>query len=178
MKGTRAAIRYAKAILDLAKDQNATESVNSDMSQVVATVSASKDLDVLLRSPIVKPEMKVSSLKEIFNGVTSITEGLINVLADNKRLDLLALIAEQYINLFDADNGKQKAIVTTAIPLNKELSDKVLVKVKELTGKEAVIENKIDESILGGFILRVGDLQYNASIANKLNNLRRTFSQN
>ena len=69
-------------------------------------------------------------------------------------------------------------MVTTAVPLTDDLNAKVLAKVKELTGKEAVIENKVDESILGGFILRVGDMQYNASIANKLNNLKRTFSQN
>jgi F-type H+-transporting ATPase subunit delta len=54
----------------------------------------------------------------------------------------------------------------------------VLAKVKELTGKTTEIENTVDESILGGFILRVGDLQYDASIANKLNNLKREFTLN
>ena len=178
MKGTRAAIRYAKAILDLAKDQKTAPAVNDDMKQIVATVAASKELQMLLDSPIVKVAQKTAALKEIFANTNPITEGLVNVLAENKRLNLLAVTANEYTNLFDADSGKQKAVVTTAIPLTEALNTQVLAKVKELTGKDAVIENKIDESILGGFILRVGDIQYNASIANKLNNLKRTFSQN
>ena len=74
--------------------------------------------------------------------------------------------------------GTQVATVTTAVPLTADLKTKVLAKVKELTGKEAEVENIIDESILGGFILRVGDIQYNASIANKLDKLKREFTLN
>ena len=62
--------------------------------------------------------------------------------------------------------------------MTADLKSKVLVKVKELTGKEAEVENIIDESILGGFILRVGDIQYNASILNKLDKLKREFTLN
>jgi len=74
--------------------------------------------------------------------------------------------------------GTQVATVTTAIPLTSDLKTKVLAKVKELTGKEAEVKNIIDETILGGFILRVGDIQYNASIANKLDKLKREFTLN
>ena len=74
--------------------------------------------------------------------------------------------------------GTQVATVTTAVPLTSDLKTKVLAKVKELTDKEAEVENIIDESILGGFILRVGDIQYNASIANKLDKLKREFTLN
>ena len=62
--------------------------------------------------------------------------------------------------------------------LTKELEAKVLTKVKELTGNDAEVQNTVDESILGGFILRVGDIQYNASIANKLDKLKREFTLN
>lgn len=178
MKGTRAAIRYAKAILSLAKDQNTASVVNDDMKLIVATTAENKELNLLLHSPIVKTEQKTAVLNEVFANANVLTQGLINVLAENKRLHLLATTAQEYTTLFNIDNGLQKALVTTAVPLTDDLNAKVLAKVKELTGKEAVIENKVDESILGGFILRVGDMQYNASIANKLNNLKRTFSQN
>ncbi|HRV54460.1 MAG TPA: F0F1 ATP synthase subunit delta, partial [Mangrovimonas sp.] len=67
---------------------------------------------------------------------------------------------------------------TTAVPMTNDLEIKVLAKVKELTPKSVELHNVIDESILGGFILRIGDKQYNASIANKLNKLRREFSLN
>ncbi len=178
MAGSRAAIRYAKAILALAQDQKAGEAVAKDMDGIVKTVANSKDLRLMLNSPIVKSEIKKAALQEIFTGVHAISEGLIDVLVTNKRVDLLDNVAAQYIILFDASQGKEKAVVTTAVPLTDALRDKVLKKVKDLTGNQVTIENKIDESIIGGFILRVGDLQYNASIANQLNTLKRSFSQN
>jgi len=103
---------------------------------------------------------------------------LFEVLITNKRVDILNNIALQYSILFDELNGKELAKVTTAVPMTKELESKVLKKVKELTNKEVTLENIVDESILGGFILRVGDKQYNASISNKLNNLKKEFTLN
>ena len=118
----------------------------------------------------------MSSLQKIFNNAGEVTQKLFDVLIENKRIDLLAEVAKQYSVLFDQLNNTQVAKVTTAVPLNKALTDVVLAKVKELTGSDATIENVVDESIIGGFILRVGDLQYNASIANKLTTLRRELS--
>ena len=103
-------------------------------------------------------------------------QGLINILIDNKRVDLLNEVAEKYIILNEELKGKEMAFVTTAVPLTPELEKDILKKVTELTGKKVTIENKIDESIVGGFVLRVGDLQYDASIANKLSNLKREFT--
>lgn len=178
MAGSRAAIRYAKAILGLAKDQNAEKTVANDMDGIVKTAGNSKELRAMLNSPIVKPETKKSALLEIFTGMHAVSDGLIDTLITNKRINLLDNIAEQYATLFDESQGKQIAVVTTAIPLTEELRKKVLAKVNDLTKNEVIIENKIDESIIGGFILRLGDLQYNASISNQLNNLKRSFSQN
>ncbi len=178
MKGTRAAIRYAKALLDLAKEQNIADAINADMTLVGSTIVANNDLKLLLESPIVKIENKATALKEIFANTNAVTTELINVLVQNKRITLLSAIAKEYNALFDHENGIQKAYVTTAVALTEAMNTQVLDKVKELTGKQAVIENTIDESILGGFVLRVGDIQYNASIANNFNKLKRTFSQN
>ena len=72
--------------------------------------------------------------------------------------------------------GEDVAYVTTAVPLTADLEKKVLAEVSKITGNKVTIENKIDESIIGGFVLRVGDLQYDASIANKLNSLKREFT--
>ena len=85
-------------------------------------------------------------------------------------------VATQYVALYDVAKGKEKAIVTTAIPLSGALNKQVLAKVKELTGKEAMLKNIVNSDIIGGFILRVGDIQYDASIANKLNVLKRQFN--
>ncbi|MCM5662391.1 ATP synthase F1 subunit delta [Galbibacter mesophilus] len=178
MTGTRAGYRYAKAVLDYAKEQNALEAVSADMKDISATINGSKELQDALQSPIIKLSDKKAAVKEIFSGINAVSEGLIDVLIENNRINLLKVVAEKYIILYDKMRGEEVAVVTTAVPLSGELEQKVLAKVKELTGNNATIENKIDESIIGGFILRVGDLQYNASIANQLNNLKRDLHNN
>ena len=176
MSNSRAAIRYAKAILDLAVDNKATDAVEKDMRSIVATISESAELKGMLASPVVKAELKKNALNEVFKGSHNITEGLINILVDNKRVDLLDDVAEKFIILNEDLKGKGIAVVTTAVALTPELEAKILRQVTKLTGNQVTIENKIDKSIVGGFILRVGDLQYDASIANKLNNLKREFT--
>jgi len=97
------------------------------------------------------------------------------LLVDNKRLSILNEVAKKYTILFDALKGIEVAQVTTAVPLTEALNKQVLSKVKEITGKEATIENNINPDVIGGFILRIGDVQYDASIANKLQGLKRQF---
>jgi F-type H+-transporting ATPase subunit delta len=178
MAGTRASIRYAKAALNLAKDQNMAEAVNDDMRQIAATVAENEDLKAMLLSPVIKSSIKRTALLEIFKNANAITVNLIDALIINKRLTLLEDIAIRVNQLYDELKGVETAQVITAIPLTDELKAKALAKIKALTGKEVEVENIIDEKILGGFILRVGDIQYNASVANKLNKLKRELILN
>ena len=176
MKDTRAAIRYAKAILDIAVDNKATDAVESDMRAVVSTISNSKELKDLLASPIIKGKVKKMALSNIFKGSHAITQGLIKLLVDNRRVGMFNEVALKYIILNEQLKGQDVAIVTTAVPLTKDLEKKVLAQVTKLTGNKVTLKNKIDESIIGGFVLRVGDLQFDASVANKLSNLKREFT--
>lgn len=178
MSGSRAAIRYAKAVLSIAVDKNSTEAVNGDMQLITKTLSQSDDLSQMLQSPIVKSSDKKAVLLAVFSNATTDTTNLINTLIANNRLSMLSHVAESYTKLYNESRGRQKASVTTAVPLTDKLKSQVLAKVKELTGKDAEVNNIIDESILGGFILRVGDIQYNASISNKLEKLKREFTIN
>jgi len=178
MTGARAAIRYAKAVLSLASDKNTTEVVNNDMKLIAKTIAESSDLNSMLQSPVVSSSVKKAVLLDVFKNANEITGNLIDTLITNKRLPLLEQVALKYNLLYDELTGTQTAQVTTAVPLTDALRTKVLAKVKALTGKDVEIKSTIDESILGGFILRVRDIQYNASIANKLNKLKREFTLN
>ena len=98
-------------------------------------------------------------------------------LVDNKRANLLGDVAQSFITEYNKANKIEAATVTTAVALTPELETKVLAKVTALTGSTNVtLTNVIDESIIGGFVLRVGDTQYNASIASQLGKLKREFS--
>ena len=173
---TRAAIRYAKAILNLAKSNGSDEAVYNDMQLIEATIEGSADLNALLKSPIIKLTDKVSALDAIFGSkVNNYSLGLIKLLAKNKRLDILEAVASDYQVIYDHLKSIEVAKVTTAVPLTEALEAKVKAKVKELTGHEATLTNEVKPEILGGFILRVGDLQYDASIAKSLRELENSF---
>ena len=178
MSGSRAAIRYAKAVLSLATDQKSAEAVSNDMKAISNAIAQSEDLRQMLQSPVVRSSDKKAVLTQLFNEANVTTTNLIDTLISNKRLALLNDVAASYTQLYDQMRGTQVATVTTAVALTDDLKAKVLAKVKELTGNEAEVQNTVDESILGGFILRVGDIQYNASIANKLDKLKREFTLN
>jgi F-type H+-transporting ATPase subunit delta len=178
MAGARAAIRYAKALLSLATDKNSAEAVNTDLSLVANTVAGSQDLSDMLQSPVIGDSIKKSALLAIFKNTNALTSNLIDTLITNRRLSLLETVAVQYNRLYDESKGIQLATVTTAIPLTDALKTKVLAKAKELTGNDVEVKNIIDEAILGGFILRVGDTQYDSSIANQLSKIKREFTLN
>ena len=178
MSGSKAAIRYAKAVLQQANDSKSADGVFQDMETVTATLEASKELRLMLKSPVVKLDAKKEALLKIFSGQSEATKDLIKVLVANKRTDILGNVAESFIHLRNEARGMKTAHVTTAVAITDGLESQVLAKVKELTGSENVIlKNEVDPSIIGGFVLRVGDLQYNASIANQLGNIKREFSK-
>ena len=176
MNESRAAIRYAKAILDLAVDKKATDAVEKDMRSIVATISDSKELRQMLSSPVISGATKKNVLLKIFKGANAISEGLIGMLVDNKRVSILNEVALKFIILNEQQKGKDVAYVTTAVPMDAAMEKKILKQLTTITGNELTIENTVDENIIGGFVLRVGDLQYDASIVNKLNNLKREFT--
>ena len=178
MAGARAAIRYAKAVLSLASDQKSTDVVNNDMKLIASTIANNKELNDALQSPVIPSSVKKAVLLDVFKKTDKTTSGLINTLINNNRIDILGAVATKYSQLLDESKGIELATVTTAIALTADLEKKVLAKAKELTGKNIEVKSIIDESILGGFILRIGDLQYNASVANQLNKLKREFTLN
>lgn len=173
---SRAAIRYAKAIIEIAQTSGKAEAVNNDMKLIVATIAESHELRAFLASPVMKMDVKKSALLEIFSNVQAETNSLFNLLFENKRFEILDAIAKEYNRLFDESNGIEVAKVTTAFPITPEIQTKVLAKIAEFSSKKITIENIVDPAIIGGFILRVGDQQYNASVASKLSELKREFS--
>ena len=176
MKDARAALRYAKAILDLAKDSKDESAVNKDMQLIASTVSDNNELAIVLQSPIIKSADKMKVLKAMFSeNVDNITLGLFNLLQENKRISMLESIAKQYTLIYDFYKNTQVAKVTTAIPISAEVEKQVLDKIVALTGEKANLENEVNPAILGGFILRVGDVQYDASISNHLSELKKEF---
>jgi len=178
MAGARAAIRYAKAVLGLASNDNEAKAINEDMRLIANTIADNINLGNAIQSPVINASVKKAILLDVFSSVQKGTINLMDTLIENNRIAILHLVASNYNKLYDQSKGIEHATVTTAVALTADLEKQVLAKAKALTGKEVNLKNVIDDSIIGGFILRIGDIQYNASIANQLSNLKREFTLN
>ena len=176
MASTRAAIRYAKAILEIAQSKGVAEAVSDDMNSIASTISGNVELSTFIQNPTLRVEVKENALLEVFANTNSVTKSLFHLLFENKRFEILEAVAVEYSKLFDIMNGVEVAQVTTAIAMDAALEVKVLAKIASLSDKKITIESNVDPSIIGGFILRIGDKQYNASIANRLQVLKRELS--
>ncbi len=176
MTESRAAVRYAKATLELAIDSKINSSIETDMRFILDTLKENPDLQEVLSSPVIKGDQKKEVLLNVFEQSETLTKNLISLLVDNKRISHLEEVANKYIFLNDLVKGEKVAEITTAIPITAELEDEILERVEKITGTKVALENKIDEEIIGGFILRIGDMQYNASVADQLSNLKREFT--
>ena len=177
MSSTRAAIRYAKAILEIADSKNVTSEVSADMALIASTIQSNSELSSFIQNPLVKTDAKKDVVSEVFASVNPVTQSIFQLLLENKRFEILDSIAVEYNKLFDIMNGVEVAKVTTAVPMDAELEAKVSAKIASISSsKKITIENIVDPAILGGFILRIGDKQYNASIADRLQVLKRELS--
>jgi F-type H+-transporting ATPase subunit delta len=177
MSSTRAAIRYAKAILEIADFKKVASEVNADMTLIASTITSNSELSFFIQNPLIITETKKDVVSEVFASVHAVTKSLFHLLLENKRFEILDRIAVEYNKLFDVMNGVEVAKVTTAVAMDAALEAKVSAKIASISSnKKITIENTVDPSIIGGFILRIGDKQYNASIADRLQVLKRELS--
>lgn len=174
---SRAAGRYAKAIFEMALDKSVLDSVNIDMISIAETVRSNQELADFLSNPVVKNEIKLAAVNQVFAGVQSLTKDAFTLLNVNGRFEILAQVAEIFQALSDEHKGIITAKVTTAVPMDAALESQVIKKIQSLAvGKTVRIENTIDPTLIGGFVIRIGDMQYNASLASKLQQLKQEFS--
>ncbi len=179
MEGTRVAARYAKSFIDLAIEQGALEQAYTDMKYIAEVCASTHEFVIFLKSPIIKTDKKQLVLKEIFNGkLSKVTDAYVHLITAKRREIYLAEIAHEFIEQYKEKNKILTAVVTTANGIDDNIRKKVMEIVKGVTSSEVVLQEVIDKDIIGGFIIRVGDKQVDASIARKLNSLKRSFNEN
>jgi F-type H+-transporting ATPase subunit delta len=178
MSEVTVALRYAKALIDLAQEQNALEKVKDDMGLFLRTLKANPELNAVLSNPIVSHSKKVSILAEVFgNRVDRVTIMFFNIMVNKGRGEVLYTTANEFINLYDIKNHITNARVVTAAPLSAENKQKMLDDVQQAIGGTVKLADKVDPSLIGGFVLTVGDRQVDTSIASSLKRMKKEFAQ-
>jgi F-type H+-transporting ATPase subunit delta len=179
MKGLKTASRYAKALLDLATEQNILEKVYEDVKLIAHTCKTQRELVLLLDSPLVKTDKKQAILQSVFAGnLSTTTELFIRLLVSKRRERSLPAIAEECINQYKIKKKILTAVITSAQGLDEELRKKVLELVKKSSDSEIELVEKVNDTLIGGFTLQVGDKRVDASIAKQIKQMAMNFSEN
>ena len=179
MKQSRATIRYAKSLISISKEQNSLEISFNDMLLVSSICSSNKDFVNLLKTPIVKTDLKIKILNELLaKSISDLTLSFIILIAKKKREILLPEIAECFIALYKNNKNIKEVSVVTAKPLDDDLRKEVMSYIEKQSNSKIELKEIIDESLIGGAIIRMDDKQLDASISSKLKSLKNQFSEN
>jgi F-type H+-transporting ATPase subunit delta len=178
MSVIRIASRYAKSLLDLADDQKAMDEVVSDMEGFSKMVE-NRDLYLLLKSPIINIGKKAEIFDALFEGkMTKLTKSFLDIVLRKGRESLLPEIAAEFINQYNKMKGVSSVVLTTASPVSAEALEAIKAKLLNSSATDQVVdvETKVDESIIGGFIVEIGDKLIDASVSHKLAELSKAMT--
>ncbi|WP_435354205.1 ATP synthase F1 subunit delta [Emticicia sp. SJ17W-69] len=171
------AYRYAKSLFDLATEKKVVNEVNNDMISFKTICEENRQFLVVLGNPIVRHHTKLAILKKTFEkNVHPVTFSIFNVLTKKNRENLIYSIAEEFDKLYNQQKGIQKVTITTVTPLTKEQKLEFTKIVGDATGKQIVLEEKVNPNLIGGYILSIGDTQIDTSVRKKLNELKLSLS--
>ncbi|TDQ13713.1 ATP synthase F1 subcomplex delta subunit [Algoriphagus boseongensis] len=180
MSNHRVASRYAKSILELAIEQGQLEEVFADFKALEEMAKSSRELVLLMGNPVVSSEKKLKVLKALFaNGSSKLTSTFFEIVSRKNREGVLMDIASEFVFQYNKFKSIQVAELTTTIAIDAEQKKQFVALVKEITGmKEVQLVEKVNPSIIGGFVLKVNDRQLDESLSSKLKALRVQFTQN
>lgn len=176
----RIAARYAKSMIDLAEQRGELDIVYADMQFIANTIQQSKPLQQLLKSPVIDHHKKLKVLQTIFSSkICEITAATFEILAKKNREILLPYLADEFIRQYQAKKSIVKAVIITPSVLSEELKNEfVTLLEKEVKATQIILEEKIDENLIGGFILKVGDKQIDTSIQSALHKIKLNIQDN
>lgn len=178
MSVKRVATRYAKSLLDFANERNELDTVIKDMDGFNKALE-SRDLVMLLKSPIVVGSKKREIFKTLFEGkLSETTYKFFDIVLTKGRESYLPEMAQEFTRQYKLLKSISTAYLKVASPINDEQLAQIKQKVSasDISLDNVEIEVVVDESIIGGFILRLGDNQYDASVKYRLDKLKKEFT--
>ncbi len=175
MNQSKIAVRYAKAFFELALEKNQLEKLKKDID-TIAAASVQQDIQLLLESPVVKTSKKKKLLASIFKEkVEAMSLNFLLMIADNKREMHIPAICRNFIDRYRKHKGIKAAKVTTALDIDDDLKKQISKVIADVFNSEVELTTAENTELIGGFILRVGDQQIDASVSTKLKKIKREF---
>lgn len=171
--------RYAQALADEAARQDVLRPVDDDMAMVRESLDDSQELERFFRSPVIGREKKKSVVEQLFKDrVQPLTHRFIQLLIDKERETEFGAVATAYRVLRDEQEGIVEVQVRAATPLTEEERERLMARLKQMTGNDVRLQVQQDASLVGGLVIRVGDTVYDGSVRHQLETLRERLVRN
>jgi len=178
MNESKIVVRYTKALFNLALEKDQLTVVANDFEKIKQILNEEDKIRKVLFSPVLKKSAKKSAAKSLFTEfLHPLTNNFIQLIIDSGRESYLNAFIRHYTRLYREYSGITHAVITTAVPISKQMLDKIEKIMAEKDFKGLDLEQNTKEDILGGFILRIDDMQYDGSIATNLNKIKTTLKQ-
>ncbi len=171
--------RYATALFELARDENAIDAVAADLAKFDAMLTESADLRRLVRSPVFSADAQLKALTAVLDkaGIAGTSAKFLKVLTANRRLFAVADVIRAFRALVAKFKGEASADVTVAEALNDKNLDALKAALKAVTGKDVTLNVKVDPAIIGGLIVKLGSRMVDSSLRTKLNSIKHAMKE-
>ena len=171
--------RYATALFELARDEKSVDAVKADLDKFAAMLAESEDLRRLVRSPVFAAEAQSKALAAVLEkaGISGISANFLKVLIANRRLFAVSDVIRAFNALVAKFKGEASADVTVAEALSDKNLDALKAALKSVTGKDVTLNTKVDPSIIGGLVVKLGSRMVDSSLRTKLNSIKNAMKE-
>jgi F-type H+-transporting ATPase subunit delta len=171
--------RYATALFELARDEKSIDAVKADLDKFDAMLSESADLKRLVRSPVFAADTQLKALSAVLDkaGISGVAANFLKVLTNNRRLFAVTDVIRAFGALVARFKGEASAEVTVAEPLSDKNLDALKAALKQVSGKDVTLNVKVDPSIIGGLVVKLGSRMVDSSLRTKLNSIKHAMKE-
>ena len=168
---------YSRSLFEVAKEHDKLDEIREELGQFVDALDENRDLQVFFFSPYFSTEEKKEGLGKLFDGADETLVNFLELLIEKHRMPAVFRIRRQYDELWEEENRLLPVQVTSAIELDPEIVEQISERIAEQTDRKVELSTTVDPDILGGLVLRVGNSILDASIRNRLEQVRRQVAQ-
>jgi ATP synthase F1 delta subunit len=168
---------YSEALFDAGREQGKLDLVREQLGQLADALEQNKELSLFFFSPLFSTREKKEGIERVLSGADEILVNFLKLLIDNHRMPVIFRIRRQYEALWREENRLLPVEVTSAVELDEETVRLIRERVEQQTGQHVELTRRVDEGILGGLVVRVSNMIFDASIRNQLERLRRQVAR-
>jgi F-type H+-transporting ATPase subunit delta len=168
---------YAEALFDVAKEKDQLDQVREELGQFADAIAENREMQVFFFSPYFSSAEKRQGIERAVSGADDEFVNFLALLAEKHRMPLIFRIRRQFDELWKLENRKLDVTVTSAVELDPKVVEEIGAAIEKQTEQGVELNSKVDDRILGGIVLQVGNMVLDASIRNRLDKLRKTVAQ-